>query len=175
MPELTMFSVTSALLLFGFICWGVMRFGLLPSYSDYSRRWAEAVPMNNLNLWSLITAVAAFLLTPALLEFGALSAWQFLGFLVPVYLICVALTPEWKTNPTQHKLHFIFAGLCAFGGVAWLLLVRHAYWVFGIVAVFFTTLALLTGTVETSAVFWAEMIMFVSVYIVVLMALFPLL
>lgn len=175
MPELTMFSVTSALLLFGLICWGVMRFGLLPSYSDYSRRWAKAVPMNNMNLWSLITAVSAFLLTPAMLELGVLSGWQFLGFLVPVYLICVALTPEWKTNPVQHRYHFIFAGLCAAGGIAWLLLVRHAYMVFGIVSVFCATIALLTGTAKSSFVFWAEMDMFVSVYAVVLMMLFALL
>lgn len=167
-----MFSVTSALLLFGVICWGVMRFGLLPSYSDYSKRWAKAVPMNNMNLWSVVTAVAALLLTPGLLELGVLSSWQFLGFLTPVYLICVALTPEWKTNPVQRKFHFLFAGLCAIAGLAWLLLVMHAYWVFGIVFIFFVTMAMLTGTIRTSWVFWAEMIMFMSVYLVILMTFF---
>ena len=79
--EITLFALISTLALFSFIGAGIIRFGLLRSYSSYSSKWGEAVPMNNMNLWSIVTFVAAFMLCPALLELGTASLWQFLGFL----------------------------------------------------------------------------------------------
>ena len=168
--ELSIFSVISTLLLFGFIFAGVARFGLLPSYSDYAPFWGKAVPINNMNLWSVVTLVSAFLLCPALLELGTASGLQFLGFLVPVYLIVVSLTPKWKTDPVQHTVHFIAAGLCAVGGLLWLGLVMKAWRLLGIVGTFILTLALFSGSLRTSAIFWVEMLMFLSVFLTVLLA-----
>lgn len=172
MPELTIFSIISTLLLFGFIIWGVMRFGLLGSYSHYARKWGEAVPLNSTNIWTIVTLVAAFLLAPAMIELGTASLWQFLGFLVPVYLIIVSLTPEWETKRTQYIVHCIGALVCAIGAFFWLTVIMDALFVFTLVLVFVATLALLTGTEKTSAIFWAEMVMFISVYLVVLLSLF---
>lgn len=168
--EITVFALLSAILLFGFIGAGVIRFGLLRSYSGYSSKWGAAVPMNNMNLWTIVTLVAAFLLCPALLELGIGSMWQFLGFLTPVYLIIVSLTPEWETNRTQRIIHVLFAVLCLIGGLGWLVFVMHAAKWLGGVAVFVATMALASGTAKESAVFWTEMVMFLSVYLVVLLA-----
>jgi len=168
--ELSIFSVISTLLLFGFIFAGVARFGLLPSYSDYAPFWGKAVPINNMNLWSVVTLVSAFLLCPALLELGTASAFQFLGFLVPLHLIVVSLTPRWKTDRRQCIIHFISAGLCALGGLLWLTLVMDAWRLLAIVGTFVLTLALFSGSLRSSAVFWGEMMMFLSVFLTVLLA-----
>ena len=168
--EITFFALLSTLLLFGFIILGVGRFGLLGSYSAYSSKWGKAVPMNNMNLWTMVTLVAAFALCPALLEIGAASALQFLGFLTPVYLIVVSLTPDWQTDRTQYIIHMVFAALCFAGGLAWMLLVMRGFGILCGVAAFVLTLALLSGTQRSSAVFWTEMLMFASVYLAVLLA-----
>lgn len=163
--ELSIFSVLATLLLFGFIFAGVARFGVLPSYSDYSSMWGKAVPMNNMNVWSIVTMLSAFLLCPALIEIGAASAWQFLGFLTPLYLIIVSLTPNWKTNITQWRVHMIFAALCALGGLAWIFLVAHTLKLFAIIVAFVFTLAMFSGLARRCSIFWGEMIMFLSVYV----------
>ena len=168
--EIILFALISTLALFSFIGAGVIRFGLLRSYSSYSSKWGEAVPMNNMNLWSIVTFVAAFMLCPALLELGAASLWQFLGFLVPVYLITVSLTPDWKTNRGQFIVHVIAAALCALGGLGWLIFVMHALKVIACSFAFVMTMALFSGSARTCPVFWAEMFMFLSVYTTVLLA-----
>ena len=167
--EITLFALMSILALFSFIGAGVVRFGLLPSYSSYSSKWGKAVPMNNMNLWSMVTFVAAFLLCPALLELGAASMWQFLGFLTPVYLITVSLTPEWETDRRQYIVHMIAAALCAVGGLGWLVIVMRSLKVLACVMAFIATMALFSGTAKSCWLFWAEMFMFVSVYATILL------
>lgn len=167
--EITLFALLSTLGLFSFIGAGAIRFGLLPSYSSYSSKWGEAVPMNNMNLWSVVTFVAAFLLCPALLELGTASMWQFLGFFTPVYLITVSLTPEWQTKLGQYRVHMVAAVLCALAGLGWLVFVMHAFKVLACVLAFIVTMALFSGTARDCAIFWAEMFMFISVYATVLL------
>ena len=84
----------SCLLLFCFICLGIGKFGLLRSYSAYAPKWDETVPMKNLNLWSIITFLAGFLLMPVLLQYSEGHILQFLGFFTPIYLMGVSLTPK---------------------------------------------------------------------------------
>ena len=165
----------SAILFFGFVLLGIFRTGLLPSYSAYSEYWEKAVPMNNMNMWSIITIAAAFLICPGLLELGVASVWQFLGFLVPVYLIMVALTPDWYKDKKQYLWHCIAAALCATGAFLWCLLVMHAGRILIGVGVFIITLVLLTGTLKESYVFWLEMFMFISVYLITILSLLALL
>lgn len=171
MSPILFFSITSAVLLFGFIITGIIRFGFLNSYSGYSSKWGEAVPMNNMNLWSIVTIVAAFLIMPGLLEVGALSMWQFLGFLVPVYLIVVALTPDWMTDQGQWKVHVSFALLCMLCGLTWIFLVAKTPLIFSTLLVFILTLGLLSGTLKRALVFWIELLLFLSVYLIVILLL----
>lgn len=169
--EILFFATVSAALLFTFIGAGVIRFGLLDSYSAYASKWKRAVPLNNVNVWSIVTCVAAFLICPPLLEVGLGSMWQFLGFLVPIYLMIVTLTPDWATDNGQYKVHSIFAILCFIGGNAWCFAVMNALRVMLGVAVFISALALFSGTAKRSAVFWIEMYAFLSVYITLFLAL----
>lgn len=172
MTEISLFAILSAVILFSFISIGVIKFGLQNSYSGYSIKWGNAVPINNMNLWSIITIVAAFLLCPVLLELTAGSALQFLSFLTPVYLIITALTPDWYVSKEIFRVHAIAALLCMCGSLTWMIAIMHAIKVVAVIAIFYMTIALLTGTWKTSYIFWIEMWLFVSAYVTVLLAIF---
>lgn len=171
MNVITIFSIISALFLFGFIIWGIVRFGLLPSYSCYSSKWDEAVPINSGNLWSFVTIIAAFLVLPGMLEVCAVSAWQFIAFLVPIYLIVISLTPDWQTNETQYIVHMIFAIFCISGGLFWVLFIMRAFRVFAVTLILLATLGIFTRRLRSSALFWLELLLFICVYAVIFMVL----
>lgn len=105
-----------------------------------------------------------------MLELAAGSLLQFLGFLTPVYLIIVSLTPNWNEGGKVFAIHAIFAILCMIGSLVWSIAIMHAVKAVAIIGIFYLTIALLTGTYKTSAVFWIEMWLFVSTYLIVLMA-----
>lgn len=172
MTEISLFAILSAVILFSFISIGVIKFGLQNSYSAYSIKWGNAVPINNMNLWSIITIVAAFLLCPVMIELATGSLLQFLSFLTPVYLIITALTPDWYVSNEIFRVHAISALLCMCGSLTWMIAIMHAIKVVSVVAIFYMTIALLTGTWKTSYIFWIEMWLFVSVYVTVLLAIF---
>jgi len=162
---ITILSALSAIILFGFIFAGVVRWGLLPSYSDYSSKWGEVIPIHNMNLWGIVTFVAAALLMPVMIELGNDNVFQFLGFFTPVYLMCVSFTPNWKTDETEGKLHPIFAYSCAAAAFAWILFVVKMWPVLLGASLFVIATALLSLTLKTSKIFWLEMIMFVGTYL----------
>ena len=62
-----------------------------------------------------------------MLEYGEGNTLQCLGFFAPVYLIVVSLTPEYKTNKMQRKIHTIGASICAVVAFLWMVLVVHCY------------------------------------------------
>ena len=161
----TILTIISAILLLGFIILGVRKFGLLYSYSDYAAKWEKAVDLKGLNLWSIVTLVAAFLLVPVMVGVGVGSALQFLGFFAPVYLMFVALTPEWATDDTQFIYHVIFTCICAACGILWSIFVAHTYILMLIVAGVALAVSLFTKTLKEDYVFWGEMAMFLTVYI----------
>ena len=155
----------SCLMLFCFISFSVGKFGFLPSYSAYSSKWNETIPIQNMNLWSIITFIAAFCIMPVLLEMSDGSNFQFLGFFTPVYLIAVSLTPKWASDPNEHKYHVIFASLCALCAFLYIILTLHQIWVLVGVLLIIGIVAVLTKTYKTNLVFWLEMIMFLGMYL----------
>lgn len=152
-------AIISTILFFGFIIAGVCKFGLLHSYSAYASKWGSVA---GIPIWSIVTLLSAFLIMPCLIEIAAFSPFQFLGFLTPLYLIGVSLTPTWETDPIVKRWHVILATLCAISGLLWLVLVMN--WKLLIVPLVVVLMGLVTGTWDTSYVFWLEMIMFTSVY-----------
>lgn len=157
--------IISAILFFGFIAMGIGKFGLQPSYSIYSKYWGETVPLpNNLHLWSIVTIISALLLVPPMIEIGDGNSLQFLGFLTPLYLVCVALTPTWWKYDKEHILHVIFTLLCVFAALFWCIKVAAHPRIIG-------TIFMLTGFSigffhkEKYLVFFLEMVMFLSTYL----------
>ena len=169
--EITFFAVISALLLFMFIGSGIIRFGIQPSYSSYSALWDQVMPMNNMNLWSVITCVCAFLVCPALFGVGLTGVWRFIGLLPSAYLVLSAFTPNWLTNKRQLRIHMIVTPLCFIGTFLWCLVAMHSFKVLVGVAIFIMTLALFSGTSRKANVFWMEMFMLSSVYLVLFLTL----
>lgn len=158
-------TLMSLALFAGFILLGVRKFGLLPSYSAYSSKWAEAVPLHNVNIWSIVTVIVAMLLMPALIEQGEGNPWQCLGFFAPIYLIVVAMTPRWETDKKQKRVHVIGAALCALIALLWLALVRHQLWLPVVTSLAAWCAGYATVTAKKSLVFWAEIAMFSAVYV----------
>lgn len=157
-------TIISLLLLAGFIglsC--IINHGLAASYSAFSACWEEDPP--KLNVWSVVTFIAAMAMVPPMVEAGDGNPVQFLGFFAPLYLIVVSLTPRWDVDRRQRRIHTAGAIVCAVLAFAWLLLVRHHWWV----ALICLAAALVAGwrtrTLPGSLVFWGEMVMFASVYL----------
>lgn len=157
-------TIISTVLFFGFIILSVFKFGILTSYSAYSTQWNKSLPLKNLNLWSIVTIISAFLLTPSLIEVGNDNPFQFLGFFVPVYLIAVGLTPDWETNKKQGFWHTFFAILCAICGIVWLCLFKTCYIELTFIIIMIVCVGIYTKTLLHCIVFWLEMLMFLMVY-----------
>lgn len=157
-------KIASTTLFFGFIIVSVFKFGLLDSYSAYATAWGKTFPNSNINLWSVITILSAFLLTPPLIQTGINSPFQFLGFFMPVYLIAVGLTPNWAYNKKEHFWHTFFAGLCAVTAVVWLYLFKACYIHLLIVFILTLTASIISKTTIKCYCFWLEMLIFLVTF-----------
>lgn len=160
-------TVMSTIFLFGFIVLSTALFGLQSSYSAYASKWKERVPIHNMNLWSIVTIVSALLLVPTMIERGEQTPLQFLGFIVPIYLIVVGLTPDYEKDKFQGKVHTAAACICAMLAFLWLILIVKSYIFLPVVAFMVVITALSTGTFKSSMIFWGEMIMFFSIYLAI--------
>lgn len=154
--------IISAILLIGFITFGLIKFGVLGSYSAYSAKWYTICP--KISLWSIVTFVAAALLIPVLIELGEGNNFQFLGFFAPVYLIGVSLTPKWESDKHEHKYHMIFAILCAICGVAWCLFIAKTWWILLMVGLIWIVVGWMSDTLKSSLTLIGELIAFFSMY-----------
>lgn len=172
-------TILSIVLMLGFVSLGVRKFGLQPSYSAYAPHWKKAVPIHNVNLWSLITIVVALLFMPGMIQAGAGSPWQFLGFLSPAYLVLVALTPlkdesseeVKKENKRRRITHVVGAILCAIATVAWLILTVHKPWLIPVALYIPFCAGYASRSCKSSATLWSEMALFVGGYLAILITL----
>jgi hypothetical protein len=162
-------TIMSLTIFMGFVAVSICRFGILDSYSAYAAKWTEAAPINSqTHLWSIVTVAAALFLAPAMIERGVGNPWQLLGFFAPLYLWLVAFTPDWETNKKQHIIHSTGAAICAIASILWACIICERFgtvlgctllmWVAGIIS----------KTIERALVFWEEMGLFLSVYVILL-------
>lgn len=160
-------TIASLIILGGFIVISVRLFGLQKSYSSYAARWKEKYPIKNMNLWSIVTIVVAFLqLIPMITSLEG-SMIQFVAFLVPCYLVAVALTPNYQEDRRQKIWHYIFTALCASGFIVYVAAGLHLWWLTpAVIAYFFFFYAFPSRTIITSAVLWLECALFATAHIV---------
>jgi len=164
---MTTLTLISFFLLFGFIGISIRKHTLLPSYSAYASKW-WIDKVQNLNVWQVVTLLAAFLLMPPMIERGVGSALQFLGFFCPLYLIVVAFTPRWEESKKEHIIHSVGAGICAICAILWMALVCKVWYILLPVAAFVLILAYATNSLKSAITFWLEMVMFLASYVTVL-------
>lgn len=157
-------TILSLLLLGGFTALScALFFGVPASYSAFSAEWRTMYPKTP--VWSYVTAAAAFLMVPPMIEAGDGSALQCLGFFAPLYLIVVSLTPDWDIDRKQHIIHTGGAVFCASLAVAWLVLIRGQWWLALACLAAAAGAGLWTRTLRASLVFWGEMALFLSTYV----------
>ena len=157
-------TILSLLLLGGFTALScALFFGAPASYSAFSAEWRTMY--RKLNVWSYVTAAAAFLMVPPMIEAGDGSPLQFLGFFAPLYLIVVSLTPEWDIDKRQHTIHTAGAVFCAVLAGTWLVFIRGHWWVALACLAAAAGAGLWTRTLRPSLVFWGEMALFLSTYV----------
>lgn len=144
----------SAFILFGFMLYCIANWGLVPQA---------------LNLWSIDIISSALLLTPVMIELGADSSWQFLGFLAPVSMFLVGVTPRWATNNTQYVVHNIGVILAVIFSVAYAILIPKSVWAI-------LTLCVLAGIAtiikKKAFIFWLEIAMYLAIYTTITIQIF---
>lgn len=151
----------SALLFFGFVILGVVRYGLLSCYSEYASEWQKFYP--KLNIWSMVTAITALLMVPVLIESGAGNPWQFLGFLAPVSLIAVAASPEYAKDKFQWWIHQIGAWSAVAFIVLYSIKIPNLWWIVLILAAVAAGLGIWK---KGTWMFWGEMAMYLATYVI---------
>lgn len=152
----------SLLLLFGFMAFCIIRFGLKDCFSRYSYEWGIAPAA--LNLWSLDLIGSALLLAPVMLQLSEGNAWQFTGFLAPVAMLLVGFTPRWATGQGQYIVHNIGVGLAVLFSVIYCIAVPHLVWPILILA---CLAGIATLICKRAFVFWLEIAMYLAIYIVI--------
>ena len=159
------FTILSLLLLVGFSVWAAQIKGEIPtSYSALGTDVGEYFPGAAVNPWSIATFAAAFLMAPPMVDAGDGSLWQCLGFFAPIYLIVVALTPDWEKDRRQRIIHRVGAGISAVMALLWLVIVRGDLGLTFVVYVAAMVAGTVSRSIERCWVFWLEVGLFLSVY-----------
>jgi len=159
----------SALMLFGFVALGVIKFDWRSCYSAYGPLWGEWWP--KLNIWSVVTLLSAWLMIPVLLECSVDNPWQFTGFLAPVFLSLVAVSPNYQEGGFYNAIHQIGA----WGGVAIIVLYTifvnwHLVWIFAPLLI----IAIILGLWKKGTIlFWLEMAVYLSTYVILIAMAIP--
>lgn len=155
----------SAVLFFGFTIFSVRKFGLLSCWSAYGPEWKkQSKDISGLNWWSVVTVVSAAMLMPVLLELSNNPNFQFLGFLAPISLFLVGLTPGYQTNKTQNIIHQIGAWSAVVFILIYIFLIPKMF----IFVLFYVVIGLLLSLAKKNTVmFWLEIAMYVSLYTII--------
>ncbi len=156
-------TAISAIMFFGFVILGVVKFGLLDCYSAYGPKWQPDIH-SKINWWTIVTFLSAALIVPVLLFGAEGNPYQFLGFLAPISLALVAATPDYKTNTFSMVLHQVGAIGSAILIILFVIAVPKLLWVVIALAV----IACILGLIKKGTIlFWLEMAMYLSTYIIV--------
>ena len=149
----------SFLVLFGFMTFCILRYGLKDCFSRYSYRW-ETAPQA-LNWWSLDIIVSALLLMPLMLDLSVGSKWQFLGFLAPISMLLVGFTPRWATNNAQYIVHNVGVVLATLFSIAYAIIIPKTVW---LILILGALAGIATLIYKKAFIFWLEIAMYGAIY-----------
>lgn len=143
---------------------GIKKFGFRTCLSEYGKLWGDAVPIKNMNLWSIVLTVVAFLLFPPIFQATEGNVWQFVGFLAPAYLFLVIFTPNYQTDKKANIIHQIGAYTCAIGMLLWMVLIMHMWIPIVVCGVISIIIGIVTKTLKESLTYYLELSLFASTY-----------
>ena len=98
---------------------------------------------------------------PVLLECGENNPWQFLGFLAPVSLFAVAMSPNYKTNKTENIIHQCGAWCSVAFILAYLFFIPDLLW---IVFPYILIALILSFIFKGTSTLWFEVAAYLSIY-----------
>lgn len=157
-------TLASLIIFFVFNILGIRKFGFKSCFSDYGELWGNAVPIKNMNLWSIVLGVAAALLIPTILQSTEGNPWQFIGFLAPLYLFLVVFTPNYKKNKKANLFHQIGAYTCAVGMLVWMLALMHMWIPVVVCFALFFGIGFAAKNLKESITYYLELPLFFSTY-----------
>ena len=149
----------SFLVLFGFMAFCIVRYGLKDCFSRYSYRW-ETAPQA-LNWWSLDLIASALMLMPIMLDLSVGSKWQFLGFLAPISMLLVGFTPRWATNNAQYIVHNVGVVLATLFSIAYAVIIPKTVW---LILILGALAGIATLIYKKAFIFWLEIAMYGAIY-----------
>lgn len=156
-------TAISCVLFFGFVIYGVCKFGLKDCYSAYGPEWHKKYP--KFNIWTLITFITPMMIMPALFESSAGSVWQFTAFLCLFPMAFVAFTPDYQKGGMAGRLHSISAAMSAVFSILFTIFVApQLIWFLVGYALAATILTFIFG--KKNWLFWFEMAAYASLYTV---------
>lgn len=166
---MTTLTIVAMTLFLGYIAATTLLHGAVPeSYSYLHYLWPKR---ERISVFSAVTFIVAFLMLPPMVEVGKGNALQVLGFFAPIYLIVVAAAPDYINGEGQRIAHIVGASLCAAASFLWLLLVTHLAWLVAIFLVIFGVVAYFTKSYREDYLLWAELVLFCSVFVALLIKL----
>lgn len=158
-------AIVSFLILGSTVVVSIGRYGLLSCWSAYGEPWGEDSP-RGLNVWSGANITAAALLIPPMIEIGAVSPFlQWGGFLCPLFLFLVGFTPDYTRTKTKNLIHQIGAWVSALLAAMWLIFIAREWFAILPAAVLASILAIGTNSARKSFLLWAEVAMFLAIYL----------
>jgi len=155
LASLIIFAVFNAL--------GIRKFGMKTCLSEYGKLWGDAVPIKNMNLWSIVLGISAALLFPPILQATEGNPWQFVGFLAPLYLFLVIFTPDYRESKKSNILHQIGAYTSAVGMLIWMIFIMHMWVPVVALTIGFILIGFAAKNLKESLMYYLELSMFLSV------------
>ena len=145
--------IASMIILFGYLCYVVAKFGIPQSISDTfylleKKGW----------LFQLTLAVTAFCMMPSLIDASSENT-QFLAFLACAGLAFVAFAPLFKMD-LEGKVHFVSAYICCGSLVLWQ--VFNASWIIPAICLAPVAYPMLK---DKKYMWWLEIATIVSAYV----------
>ena len=161
-------TLLSLIIFMAYLAIIIAYFGIPDSLSE-SYYLLEGKFKNSGVLFTLLMFVMVFLIIAPMLD-STPDKFQALAFFAILGLGFVGAAPLFKREGTESKVHFIAAAVSALCGMIWIFVVFPTLFYVPIaVAVTVLTLAALTKTTTKAFLFWAEMVVFFSVYVVLLL------
>lgn len=146
----------------------IRKFGMKSCLSEYGKLWGDAVPIKNMNLWSIVLGIIAFLMIPPILQSLEGNPLQSIGFLSPAYLFLVVLTPDYKANKKTELIHRIGAGVCTIGMLVWMIFLMHMWIPVVVCLALFLAIGFLAKNLKYAWIYYVELALFIATYWVLL-------
>lgn len=159
-------SIINWIILFSFIAFCIYKYGLLPSYAEYSVRLAQGRP--NFPIWAFVNIIISFLMFPIFTKLAEMNDYHFIGLFAPAYFMAVAPALYKEIDQYEDICRTVFMGLCAPACICWIVFVSHTLYILLVSAVIFALIGFITRTLVSCKTLWCELTVFLAIFLSIL-------